>query len=80
MTLALAHPAGPLYLVPLLVVYALREPDGSLRTEQDRHVEGLFSRAEWLEVLQTIGFEARPMRFDHTGENGETEGFLGRRP
>ena len=56
----------------------VREPDGALSTVQDRHIEGLFSRAQWLEVLGGVGFEAKPIRFKHTGQNGEeTEGFLG---
>ncbi len=29
--------------------YLLRAPDGSVRVEQDRHIEGLFARAEWLQ-------------------------------
>lgn len=59
-------------------IYALREPDGSLSTVQDRHTEGLFSRAQWLQVLGEVGFQAKPARFEHTGQNGEeTEGFLG---
>ena len=56
-------------------IFALREPDGAVSTVQDRHTEGLFSRAEWLEVLREVGFEANPIRFEH--EDAETEGFLG---
>jgi SAM-dependent methyltransferase len=46
------------------VAYALtlREPDGTVRVELDRHREGLFSRAEWLALLEQAGFEARSER------------------
>ncbi|HYI95497.1 MAG TPA: class I SAM-dependent methyltransferase [Bryobacteraceae bacterium] len=37
--------------------YLLREEDGSVSVEHDRHVEGLFSRAEWLAILKDAGFE-----------------------
>jgi SAM-dependent methyltransferase len=42
------------------VVYAflLRETDGSVRVEPDRHVEGLFPRAAWLAWLHDAGFAA----------------------
>ena len=43
------------------VIYALvlREPDGTTRTLQDRHVEGLFPRATWLRILAESGLDAR---------------------
>jgi hypothetical protein len=42
------------------VAYAflLREADGSVRSEHDRHVEGLFPRAAWLAWLRDAGFAA----------------------
>ena len=41
--------------------YLLRESDGSVRVEHDRHIEGLFSREEWLRWLSEAGFEPRPL-------------------
>ena len=43
------------------VVYAflLREADGSVRVESDRHVEGLFPRRTWLTWLRDAGFDSR---------------------
>ena len=38
--------------------YLLREDDGTVRVEADRHIEGLFARAEWLAMLRETGFEA----------------------
>jgi SAM-dependent methyltransferase len=41
------------------VVYAfmLREADGSVRVEEDRHTEGLFPRADWLAWFRDAGFD-----------------------
>jgi hypothetical protein len=47
--------------------YVLREEDGSVRVEHDRHVCGAFRRKVWLTLLEEAGFRAerRP-----TGERG----------
>jgi trans-aconitate methyltransferase len=37
-------------------VFLLRTPDGAVAVEHERHIEGLFSRAEWLEWLAEAGF------------------------
>ena len=39
--------------------YLLRDADGDVRCEQDRHVCGLFPRATWVAVLERAGFETR---------------------
>ena len=66
-----------------LVDYAflLRERDGSVRAVQDRHVEGLFARDRWLDLLASVGFEARsvPLVLSDV-EPGRHEMFAGRRP
>jgi SAM-dependent methyltransferase len=60
--------------------YVLRERDGSARVELDRHIEGLFARAQWLQWLTAAGFEARVVPFDHSDlEPGSYELFAGRR-
>ena len=62
-------------------VLALREPDGSVHVEHDRHVEGLFSRAEWLGFLTDAGFTARAFVVDHSElPPDQYELFLGNRP
>ncbi len=58
--------------------YLLREPDGSLRVAQDRHVCGLFSRADWLRLLAEAGFQPRAVPFEHSEvEPGTTDVFVG---
>ncbi len=61
--------------------FLLRERDGTTRVESDRHLEGLFSRDEWLRFLSEAGFEARVVPFDHSElEPGTYEQFVCRRP
>ncbi len=61
--------------------YLLRESDGTVRVEHDRHIEGLFSRAEWLQILADVGFQPRSVPFDHSElEPGSYELFLGIKP
>jgi ubiquinone/menaquinone biosynthesis C-methylase UbiE len=62
-------------------VFALREPDGSVHVELDRHVEGLFSRAEWLRLLEDAGFHAQAIVVDHSElPPDQYELFLCQRP
>jgi SAM-dependent methyltransferase len=61
--------------------YLLREADGSVRVEHDRHVEGLFPRATWLELLEDAGFEATAVPVEHSElEPGSYEVFVATRP
>ena len=60
--------------------YLMRTPDGTVRVEHDRHVEGLFGRADWLRFLSEAGFEARAVPFEHSElEPGSHEVFVARR-
>lgn len=49
------------------VAYAflLRETDGGLRVEADRHRLGLFPTARWLDWLEGAGFTARATEDSH---------------
>ena len=61
--------------------YLMRTPDGAIRVEHDRHVEGLFARAVWLGLLADAGFEPRAVTFDHSGlAPGSYEIFVARKP
>jgi SAM-dependent methyltransferase len=72
-------PDDSTYLVDY--AYLLRESDGSVRVEQDRHVEGLFARAEWLGWLSEAGFGPQVVPFDHSElEPGSYEVFVGSKP
>lgn len=52
-------PNDTTYLVDF--AYLIRSEDGTVRVEHDRHVEGLFPRADWLRMLSEVGFEPRVM-------------------
>ncbi|HVS12723.1 MAG TPA: class I SAM-dependent methyltransferase [Thermoanaerobaculia bacterium] len=72
-------PADTTYLVDY--AYLLREGDGAVRVEHDRHVEGLFARADWLELLADVGFQGRVVPFEHSElEPGTHELFLAVKP
>jgi hypothetical protein len=61
--------------------YMLREENGEIRVVHDRHIEGLFSRADWLRILEDVGFQARNVTFDHSElEPGTYELFVGVKP
>jgi SAM-dependent methyltransferase len=72
-------PLDTTYLVDY--AYLLRERDGTMRVEHDRHLEGLFARADWIRWLTEAGFsEARSVPFEHSElEPGSHEVFVAKR-
>lgn len=64
----------------ILVEYAvlLREADGSVRVEHDRHIEGLFPRDVWLSTMEEAGFEDLKAISDTTAVGEDLKVFLGR--
>lgn len=58
--------------------YLLRDRDGEVRVEHDRHVCGVFPRDTWLRLIEDVGFRARR----HEGIENETadDVFIGVRP
>jgi SAM-dependent methyltransferase len=59
--------------------YLLRERDGSVSVEHDRHVFGLFSRETWLRLLSEAGFVPSVAEYPSEEIIGH-EVFVGRRP
>lgn len=55
--------------------YLLREADGSVTVERDRHIEGLFRREDWLRWLADAGFRAEVVP-----DPFEREVFVGFKP
>jgi SAM-dependent methyltransferase len=70
-------PEDDTYLVDFAVL--LREEDGTVRVEHDRHECGLFAREMWLGLLREVGFAAEA-RVIHVYEEVASEVFLGTRP
>lgn len=72
-------PADSTYEVDYAVL--LREGDGPVRVVQDRHLEGVFSREDWLRWLRAAGFEAVAAEVVAVPEAPEEwTAFVGRRP
>jgi SAM-dependent methyltransferase len=72
-------PADASYVVDF--AFLLRERDGSVRVEQDRHVEGLFAREDWLRLLAEVGFQARSVPFEGPAlDPDECEIFVATKP
>jgi SAM-dependent methyltransferase len=55
--------------------YLLREGKGPVRVEHDTHIMGLFSRADWLELLTSTGFDSRVVQ-----DPWDREVFVGKKP
>jgi len=63
------------------LAYLLRERSRLVRVEQDRHIRGLFGRADWLRLLTETGFQPRVMPLEHsTLEAGACGVFVGCKP
>ena len=60
--------------------YLLREADGTVRVEHDRHVCGLFARDDWLRWLREAGFEPHVLPHAHSEVEAEAELFVARKP
>jgi SAM-dependent methyltransferase len=61
--------------------YLIRDEDGATRVEHDRHIEGLFSREDWIGLLSEVGFVPECVAFGHSELPGrELTVFVGRRP
>lgn len=64
------------YLVDF--AYLLRQADGSLHGEYERHEFGLFSTDIWFHLLQQAGFEPQALPFEHSEVEPGNLVFLGR--
>ena len=61
--------------------FLLREEDGTVRVEHDRHDVGLFPRAVWIATLEEAGFtDVERILFEHSEVEEGLELFLGRTP
>ena len=66
-------PADTTYQVDYAIIQ--READGSVEVHHDRHIEGLFARQTWLDLLTGVGFD--PLVIEDA--DGRIV-FVGRRP
>jgi SAM-dependent methyltransferase len=70
-------PEDDTYLVDFGVL--LREEDGTVRVEHDRHECGVFARETWLGLLRDVGFQAES-RVIHVYEEVASEALVGTKP
>lgn len=61
-------------------VYAMRDANVSTRIEYDRHIEGLFYRDEWLQILESCGLRRWVEAFEHTDVERTLDVFVGLKP
>jgi len=72
-------PSDSTYIVDF--AYLLRDADGEVCCEYDRHVCGLFGRQDWLRMITEAGFQARAIPFEHSKiEPGSCDVFIGVKP
>ena len=71
-------PSDHTYLVDF--AFLLRDSSGSVRVEHDRHVGGLFPRAEWLRLLREVGFVPANLTFHHSDVDYPLDLFVGVKP
>jgi SAM-dependent methyltransferase len=69
-------PTDSTYVVDF--AYVLRESKGSVSVEHDRHIQGLFARADWLRLLSEVGFRPKVVPTEFSGlEAVGSEVFVG---
>lgn len=59
--------------------YLIRAGD-EIPVEHDRHIEGLFSRDVWLRAIESAGFQAELLPFEHSEVEWLLQVFIGHRP
>lgn len=55
--------------------YIFHEPNQPTQVEHDQHINGLFARAEWIRLLQEVGFDSEIIRDQY-----ERDIFVAHRP
>jgi SAM-dependent methyltransferase len=68
-------PSDTQYFVDFAIL--IRDQDGTMRVEHDRHIYGLFKRAEWLRLMRDVGFELNTV--SKVVDDFERDLFVGRR-
>jgi SAM-dependent methyltransferase len=58
--------AGPDDTVISDYVYMLREADGTLRVERDRHITGRLPTATWLDAIESAGLRGKAIALEHS--------------
>jgi trans-aconitate methyltransferase len=59
--------------------FMLRDAEGNVRVEHDRHVEGLFPRELWLRLMREAGLNPQVVEFPHSVHGAPLDLFVGQR-
>lgn len=59
--------------------FLLRMPDGEVLVEHDRHIEGVFSRDRWLQLMTQTGFHGEEVPFAHSEFKEPISIFIGQK-
>jgi len=70
------NPRDTTYFVDFAIL--IRDLQGNMRVEHDRHTYGLFKRVEWLRLLKDVGFELSSI--GSIVDEFERDLFVGRKP
>jgi SAM-dependent methyltransferase len=68
-------PGDTTYFVDFAIL--IRDPEGRMRVEHERHIYGLFKRAEWQRLMREVGFESSAKSALHDDFGRDL--FVGRR-
>ena len=62
------------------MVYLIKDKQGNVQIEHDRHLLGLFPRQTWLKLLTNAVFQPQVIPFEHSQiEPGTSDVFIGRK-
>ena len=62
------------------MVYTMKDEDGDIHVEHDRHTLGLFPRQKWLDLLSAGGLQPQVIPFNHSQiEPGACDIFIARK-
>jgi hypothetical protein len=62
------------------MAYILKDEEGIVRVEHDRHIMGIFPRSKWMALLRETGYQPQVIPFEHSEiEPGTSEVFIGRK-
>ena len=50
-------------IVESVFIYIIKNTDGSVRVEEDRHMTGMFSISTWLNLMEETGFNAKRLPY-----------------
>lgn len=63
--------------IEIIFTYFIKDQEGSVRVEEDRHRHGLFGMETWLKLMRHAGFEPNARRYPSEASSGAGYHFTG---